>query len=116
MLSRWAQLAGSGGRTPVVSTLRLDDAAGSTCLCSLVVDAAASTTMDFDVRCAPLTSQVTLLLQERVDPSRSDACPLRGLLLALAAAIALLQWRSARRPRHPQAEATRRSALEGAVS
>ena len=116
MLSRWAQLAGSGGRTPVVSTLRLDGAAGSTCLCSWVVDAAASTTMDFDVRFAPLTPQVTLLLQGRVDPSWSDAWPLRGLLLALAAAIALLLLRSARRTWYPQAESNRRSGLERAVS
>src|SRR6202165_6338671 len=111
MLSRWAQLAGSGGRPPVVATLGLDDAAGSTCLCSWVVDAAASTTMDFDVRFAPLTRQVTLLLQGTVDPSWSDAWPLRGLLLALAAAIAILIWRSARRVWYPQAEMNPRSRL-----
>src|ERR1700674_4390586 len=96
MLSRWAQLPGSGGRTPVVSTLRLDGAAGSTCLCSWVVDAAASTTMDFDVRFAPLARQVTLLMQGTVDPSWSTAWPLRGSLLALAAATGVLLWRSAR--------------------
>jgi Dolichyl-phosphate-mannose-protein mannosyltransferase len=82
----------------VVSTLQLHDAAGSTCLCSWVVDAAASTAMDFDVRFAPLTRQVTLLLQGMADPSGSDAWPLRGFLLALAAAIAILLWRSVRAP------------------
>ena len=100
----------------VVSTLRLHDAAGSTCLCSWFVDAAASTAMDFDVRFAPLTRQVTLLMQGTVDPSWSTGWPLRGLLLALAAAIAILLWRSARRVWYPQAESNRRSGLERAVS
>jgi hypothetical protein len=81
----------------VVSTLQLRDAAGSTCLCSWFVDAAASTAMDFDIRFAPLTRQVTLLLQGTVDPSWSAAWPMRGFLLALAAAMAVLLWRSAHR-------------------
>jgi dolichol-phosphate hexosyltransferase len=81
----------------VVSTLQLHDPAGSTCLCSWVVDQAASAAMDFDLRFAPLTRQVNFLLHGTVDPSWSDAWPLRALLLALAAAFALLLLRSARR-------------------
>jgi hypothetical protein len=86
----------------VVSTLQLHDPAGSTCLCSWFVDAAASNAMDFDVRFAPLARQVTLLLQGSVDPSWSSAWALRGLLVALAATIAILLWRSARRAWHLQ--------------
>ena len=86
----------------VVSTLRLHDAAGSTCLCSWFVDAAASTAMDFDLRFAPLIRQITLLLQATVDPSWRDAWPLRGFLLALAGTIAILLWRSARHAWSPQ--------------
>ncbi len=79
----------------VVSTLQLRDASGSTCLCSWLVDAAASTTMDFDIRFAPLTRQVTLLFQGTVDSSWSNAWLLRSFLLAIAASIAFLLWRSA---------------------
>src|SRR5258708_758676 len=100
----------------VVSALRLHDASGSTCLCSWFVDAAASTAMDFDIRFAPLTRQVTLLFRGTVDPAWSNAWPLRGLLLGLAAAIAILLWRTARRSWYPQAESNRRSGLERAVS
>jgi hypothetical protein len=100
----------------VASTLQLRDAGGSTCLCSWVVDATASTAMDFDVRFAPLPRQVTLLLQGTVDPSWSTAWPLHGFLLALSAAIAFLLWRSACRAWYPQAESNRRSGLERAVS
>jgi hypothetical protein len=80
-----------------VSALRLHDASGSTCLCSWFVDAAASAAMDFDVRFAPLIRQLTLLLHGIVDPSWRDAWPVRGFLLALAAAMAILLWRFARR-------------------
>jgi hypothetical protein len=100
----------------VVSTLQLHDAAGSTCLCSWFVDAAASTAMDFDIHFAPLTRQVTLLVQGTVDPSWSSAWPMRGFLLALAGALAFLLWRLARRTWYPQAESNRRSGLERAVS
>jgi hypothetical protein len=79
-----------------VSTLQLHDASGSTCLCSWFVDAAASMAMDFDVRFAPLTRQVTLLFQGTVDSSWSSAWLPRVFLLALAASIALLLWRAAR--------------------
>jgi hypothetical protein len=81
----------------VVSTLQLHDPAGSTCLCSWVVDQAASAAMDFDLRFAPLTRQVDFLLHGTVDPSWSAAWPLRVLLLALAAAFAILLLTSARR-------------------
>jgi hypothetical protein len=81
----------------VVSTLRLHDSSGSTCLCSWAVDAAASSTMAFDPQFAPLTRQVILLVHGTVDPSWSHAWPLRGLLLALAAAVAIRLVMSTRR-------------------
>ena len=91
----------------VVSTLNLHDPTGSSSLHPWFVAAAASTAMALDIRFAPLTRQVTLLLQGTVDPSWSTAWPLRALLLALAAAIAVLMWRSARRedvePKHRSA-------------
>ncbi|HXN57393.1 MAG TPA: glycosyltransferase [Candidatus Angelobacter sp.] len=91
----------------VVSTLQLHDSAGSTCLCSWVVDQAASEAMDFDLRFAPLTRQVNLLLHGTVDPSWSAAWPLRALLLALAAAFAIFLVRSARRAGQVPASAAR---------
>ena len=83
---------------------------------SWFVDAAASTAMDFDIHFAPLTRQVNLLLQGTVDPSWSAAWPMRGFLLLLAGALALLLWSLARRNWYPQAESNRRSGLERAVS
>jgi hypothetical protein len=100
----------------VVSTLQLHDAASSTCLCSWFVDAAATTAMDFDIRFAPLTRQVTLLFQGTVDPSWKYGWPIHRFLLAIAAAIAILLRRSSRRAWYPQAESNRRSGLERAVS
>lgn len=100
----------------VVSSLQLHDSSGSTCLCSWVVDAAASSTMAFDPRFAPLTRQVILLLHGTVDSSWRDAWPPRVLLLALAAGFAILLLRSAHRgeraegPPHRERPSLRRAA------
>ena len=81
----------------IVSTLGLHDAAGSSCLCSWVVDRAAATAMDFDPRFSPLVRQVVLLRQGTIDPEWQAFWPVLTALLGLAAAGILLLWRTARR-------------------
>jgi hypothetical protein len=81
----------------VVRTLQLHDPSGSTCLCSWVVDQAASAAMDFQPRFAPLVRQVVLLGEGVVDPSWSGGAPVRATLLAVAAMLALALFRAARR-------------------
>ena len=81
----------------IVSTLGLHDAAGSSCLCSWVVDRAAATAMDFDPRFSPLVRQVILLRQGTIDPEWQAFWPVLTALLGLAAAGILLLWRTARR-------------------
>ena len=81
----------------VVRTLQLHDPSGSTCLCSWVVDQAASAAMDFQPRFAPLVRQVVLLGEGVVDPSWSGGAPVRATLVAVAAMLALALFRAARR-------------------
>jgi len=81
----------------VVSTLHLQDASGSTCLCSRLIDQAAANAMDFDARFAPLVRQTVLLRQGVADPAWQSAWPVLTLLLLLAAAAVFFLWRTAGR-------------------
>jgi len=81
----------------VVSMFHLHDAAGSSCLCSRVVDQAAATVMDFNLRFAPLVRQVVLLRRGSIDPAWQSMWPALSTLLVLAGGGALLLWRAALR-------------------
>ncbi len=81
----------------VVSTLHLRDPSGSSCLCSWLVDQAAATAMDFDVRFAPLVGQVRLLLAGTIDPAWRTAPLATGVILLAVAAVLTLLLRMAAR-------------------
>jgi hypothetical protein len=84
----------------IVSTFHLQDAVGSSCLCSRAVDQAAATVMDFNPRFAPLVRQVVLLLHGSIDPTWQSMWPVLTALLLLAASGAAFLWRVASRLDH----------------